>query len=524
MDVSVENQRRIQEAAKQQEANEQKLKRAQEREQRMKKAFQQAKAQSSTQIRLLQRTHSIADHQLSFNEPIITNKKQVDIVSAKPYNLTPFYEPIDQDEWDSLEGVSLLDALIAKFSDDTEASQSLSLLAQYLVLQIDVPEHKAIWGWLNEIARYHVNSASDLILVLKDICQDIELIQLIVSNRQEYLFENVKQSILKKIPQFNQRNVGNAVAIIYHFRQLDWSYEELRSLVTLQEENVKDQKTNDAKNQLKNLFGDRIISVVTDMLVSEDDADNQKVMEMSAMLKELYQCSCRNNSTIDDAALGPFFDQLVNKLKGGGYVFDRGNKKKTSDQIETILNEFARNRLNVTGELHHLLPDAGNSSAKNLSQQLDKLIFLLNHVRIEAKELDKIRSQIEKEKLAGKETFKSILLITDRAFEKFYWNRQWSEIKGTLDQFKKELFQDESSGILSNEASMIKHWDTFLESVNRLKTSLKWTHSRKSFQQKHDICSELKKKLKKSSWSDTFSSALDTDASEAKTKHFGIII
>ena len=155
---------------------------------------------------------------------------------------------------------------------------------------------------------------------------------------------------------------------------------------------------------------------------------------------------------------------------------------------------------------------------------MDKLIFLLNHVRIEAKELDKIRSQIEKEKLADKETFKSILLITDRAFEKFYWNRQWSEIKGTLDQFKKELFQDESSGILSNEASMIKHWDTFLESVNRLKTSLKWTHSRKSFQQKHDICSELKKKLKKSSWSDTFSSALDTDASEAKTKHFGIII
>jgi hypothetical protein len=93
----------------------------------------------------------------------------------------PTMQITSSDEWDSLEGVPLLDALIDKFSDDAEKSQTLSKLTQSLVLQI---RHQHLWIEVTTIVRRHVDCVDDLIQSLKYINQDIEWRNCLCSTRK----------------------------------------------------------------------------------------------------------------------------------------------------------------------------------------------------------------------------------------------------------------------------------------------------------------------------------------------------
>ena len=128
--------------------------------------------------------------------------------------------------------------------------------------------------------------------------------------------------------------------------------------------------------------------------------------------------------------------------------------------------------------------------------------------------MDKIRSRIVENE--NKEPFKSICQLTDQAFDKFYWNREWNEIQDLLDQLKTE--------ILEPADFKTENWTIFTETLNKLKTALMWKSSRKSFQQKLEFCSELKKKLKRSGWMDSLNTAVgkvkQVTSSDAKIAHF----
>ena len=503
---SEENQKRLEEAKKQEEENEKKLKRAKEMENQMKEAFQQAKMlQSTTQSRALQRTLTIADDKSIFNaEPNPVTRKQVK-------NIHAIKTTASDSGWDTLKDVSLLDALVAKFANNTEASQMLSLLTQSLVLQIHLEDQQDLWIWLTNIVRRHLDSAEDSVDALKCINQDIELVQSIVSSRQQTLLFDLKETIVKKFPQFRKSSDQNPLGIIYQFRQMTWTYEELQNLLKPLE--VNGESDNIAKNQLKEIFGDQLISIVCEKMASHfiEDVATQKLMALSQtlLLKELFQCCCRNKSK--SVPLGPFFDKIVDKLKGG--LFDR-SKKKTADQVEIILNDFVRKKLKIVTDLHELMPTDELAIDERQLQQLDKLIFIVDRIRIEVKELDKIRSRIVENE--NKEPFKSICQLTDQAFDKFYWNREWNEIQDLLDQLKTE--------ILEPADFKTENWTIFTETLNKLKTALMWKSSRKSFQQKLEFCSELKKKLKRSGWMDSLNTAVgkvkQVTSSDAKIAHF----
>jgi hypothetical protein len=139
------------------------------------------------------------------------------------------------------------------------------------------------------------------------------------------------------------------------------------------------------------------------------------------------------------------------------------------------------------------------------TEQLNKLAFLLNNVKIDVKDLDDIRSRVitllEKEKVQEKDSFKSVLLLIEKAFEQFYWNHEWNEIQKILVRFREKIQrQSTDAAPISKEAAMER--DAFQDSVDRLKVALTYTYCRKSYQQKLDICSELRKKFKNTGWKD----------------------
>jgi hypothetical protein len=175
--VSAENEKRVRAAAEEEEANKQKLKHAKELEQRIKKEFQKAKKMCTAQSMQSQRTNRITD-QLPNETETTEEAEEFDSTSDSTIRTMQI---TSSDEWDSLEGVSLLDALIDKFSDDTEKSQTLSMLTQSLVLQI---RHQHLWIEVTTIVRRHVDCVDDLIQSLKYINQDIEWRNCLCSTRK----------------------------------------------------------------------------------------------------------------------------------------------------------------------------------------------------------------------------------------------------------------------------------------------------------------------------------------------------
>jgi hypothetical protein len=66
--------------------------------------------------------------------------------------------------------------------------------------------------------------------------------------------------------------------------------------------------------------------------------------------------------------------------------------------------------------------------------------------------------------------------------------------------------QSTDAAPISKEAAMER--DAFQDSVDRLKVALTWTYCRKSYQEKLDICSELKKRFQNTGRKDLVKIAL----------------
>jgi hypothetical protein len=478
--ASEETEKQARAAAEQQQANEQKLKHAKEIEERIKKEFQKAKKMCSAQSMQSQRTNRITDQLPNESEP-----KEAEEELFSGTNNTIQTIPITSgDEWDSLEGVSLLDALIETFSEDAEKSQTLSMLTQSLVLQI---HQKDLWIEVTDIVRRHVDCVDDLIQSLKYINQDIELAQLFVFNKEEHLLDDLHCAIRDKtsgFTLFNDENKEKTLATIYYFQQLTWDYKEIGSLLKpLEIDSPKEKSPSNSKIQLIDILGHRLVSIVASLLPGNQEKQQK-------LLKDLFGCCRRSNNSSNPVLFGTFFNNLVTALE----------KNTTSDTTITILNKFIVEKLGVV-RVQDLLP----SKMKIIStEQLDKVAFLLNNVKTDVKDLDDIRSRVrtllEKNKVEEKEPFKKVLFLIEKAFEQFYWNQEWNEIQKMLIRFREKVQRQAINATISKEAALER--DAFQDSVDRLKQALTWTYCRKSYQQNLDVCNELKKRFKNTDWKD----------------------
>jgi hypothetical protein len=147
-----------------------------------------------------QRTNRIADQLPNESE---TKEESEEFDSIITDSTIQTMQITSSDEWDSLEGVPLLDALIDKFSDDAEKSQTLSMLTQSLVLQI---RHQHLWIEVTTIVRRHIDCVDDFIQSLKYINQDIELAQLFVFNKEEQRLNDLQRAVQDKTLGFNLFN------------------------------------------------------------------------------------------------------------------------------------------------------------------------------------------------------------------------------------------------------------------------------------------------------------------------------
>ena len=495
MTDSDQTQRRIRDAAKQEETSEKELREAKEREQRMREVFRNAKMQSSSQLtqRTTERTQSIATHQPNYED-------------HTPASVTTAASPVENrppsTELHLLEGVSLLDALIIKFSGNVQLSSVMSTVTQSLVLQIFYPvqstEYLDLWTSITKLVRQNVDRPPDLIDILQRISENIELIQLLVSEKK--LLNDMRDKVVQK-KQVNTELDDN-VSIIYYFGRLSWTYEELQSLLKPLEQQLQNQ-SNHAVTKLTQFLGEKLISVVANMMtlliaVDKDEEDKQDAIKLQqTQLKEIYQfCSVTPPSSSTAAgrfslskkstvvstnkplAIGPFFDKLVSKLKPS---LKDMNKNKTPEQVEKAFSEFVCSQLNVK-ELKELAsqPDSWN-----------KLSFLLDRVKIDIKEMDSICRRLEKQEL------NDLVLLekTEQSFVKFHWKKEWGYIFTQLDKVKREMMLKEE---LQFHQELEEKWKDLQVSVNGLRKALTWTLCGKTFQQRMNICSELQKKINKS--------------------------
>jgi hypothetical protein len=492
--TSAENEKRVRAAAEEEEANKQKFKHAKEMEERIKKEFQKAKKMCTAQSMQSQRTNRISDQLPNETE---TKEEAEEFDSIITDTTIRTMQITSSDEWDSLEGVPLLDALIDKFSDDTEKSQTLSMLTQSLVLQI---RQQDLWIEVTTIVRRHVDCVDNLIQSLKYINQDIELAQLFAFNKEEQHLNNLQRAVQDKTLGFNLFNEDvdkkkSTLATIYYFQQLVWTYDELVILLRpLESVSSPEKSESNARKQLVEILGNQLVSVVALKLPGPIKTTNQEFklpgINQEKVLTNLLQC-CRRNSS-SPVLFGTFFNNLVRALT---------TNTSSNQAKETTLNQFIHEKLAVR-HVKDLLPSKMRAIS---TEQLNKLAFLLNNVKIDVKDLDDIRSRVitllEKEKVQEKDSFKSVLLLIEKAFEQFYWNHEWNEIQKILVRFREKIQrQSTDAAPISKEAAMER--DAFQDSVDRLKVALTYTYCRKSYQQKLDICSELRKKFKNTGWKD----------------------
>ncbi|EFX62723.1 hypothetical protein DAPPUDRAFT_119928 [Daphnia pulex] len=255
------------------------------------------------------------------------------------------------------------------------------------------------------------------------------------------------------------------------------------------------------RDQLVEVLGNRLLSVVASQLPGSPEK----------LLRELFQCCRRNNPSIR-VQFGTFFDNLVEALKkgaaDGGHQSETSNAavpKKTStlttfDQKRITLNEFIQEKLGV---LH--VRDLFPSEMKTISpEQLDKLAFLLNNVKT-VEDLDDVRSLVttllsEKKEIEEKEPFKQVLLLVEKTFDQVYWSQECIKIQTMLADVNAKSLRQSTNAQMSKEAAMEREF--FLNSVERLKMALTWAYCRKSYQEKLEICSELRHRFRSTAWRD----------------------
>ncbi|KAI9552446.1 hypothetical protein GHT06_022812 [Daphnia sinensis] len=541
---SSEAARRARAAAKQQEANEKKLKQAKQSEQRVRKAFQLAKTQSTSQLmRTTQRTHTIATHQAAgTGESSITVKENDEFIPHTAHVLAKT-QPATQSEWNAMEGVDVLDALVAKYSKvSNETSKTLSILTQSIILQISLPESAdrgLVWSSMARITRPIADHPDYLIQSLRCISQDIDLIQELISAKRGILLKPMSDIIMEKTNEIAWDIVTTAedaldvLGVLYAFRQLTWSYEELQKLLQPLEEQEKkgsgsmtskinkgSSEPDPAKTKLIQFLRDKLIySVAEVMMTSTSASDGNKqhfeetmIQSQVLTLKGLLQCCSLHLTPPDAVPVSTFFNKLMEKLK----EISR-NEEKTGDDVNIALTDFACRQMGIK-KVRDLMPtantassiSAGNQIVLNTDdeQRLEKLRFLLSHTKVGVDELDAIRSAIEKRQTFNSEPYKTIYSLAEQAFVNFYWTREWESYHDFLMEFKASQNRpDENPSEILDTAELHGQLSEFQNSVERLKVALMWNHSGKSYKDMMDVCTKLKKKLDKSEWTDKFSAA-----------------
>ncbi|XP_057377386.2 uncharacterized protein LOC130698721 [Daphnia carinata] len=537
--------RRARAAAKQQEANEKKLKQAKQSEQRVRKAFQLAKMQSTSQLmRTTQRTHTIAAQQVADTGESSISVKENDEFIPHTAHVLAKTQPATQSEWNAMEGVDVLDALVAKYSKvSNESSKTLSILTQSIVLQICLPEPEdrgLVWSSMAKITRPIADYPNHLIQSLRCISQDIDLIQELISAKREILLKPMSDIILEKTNEIAWDIVTTAgdaldvLGVLYAFRHLIWSYEELQKLLQPLEEqekkgsgsmtsksNTGSSEPDPAKTKLIQFLRDKLIYSVVEVMMTSTSASggNEQHFEETIIqsqvltLKGLLQCCSLHLTPPDTVPVSTFFNKLMEKLKEIS-----GNEKKTGDDVNIALTDFACRQMGIK-KVRDLLPtsnirssiSAGNQIVLNTDdeQRLEKLRFLLSHTKVGVDELDAIRSVIEKRQTFHKEPYKTIYSLAEQAFVNFYWTREWESYHDFLMEFKASQNRpDENPSEILETADLHGQLSEFQNSVERLKAALMWNHSGKSYKDMMEVCTKLKKKLDKSEWTDKFSAAL----------------
>uniref|UniRef100_A0A0P6FGI2 Helicase c-terminal domain containing protein n=2 Tax=Daphnia magna TaxID=35525 RepID=A0A0P6FGI2_9CRUS len=542
---SSEAARRARAAAKQQEANEKKLKQMKEGEQRMRKAFQLAKTQSTSQLmRTTQRTHTIATHQAAgAGESSISLKENDEFIPNTAHVLAKT-QPATQSEWAAMNGVDVLDALIAKYSKiSNESSRTLSILTQSIVLQIYLPEpadRGLVWSSIAKITRRIDGHPDHMIQSLRCISQDIDLIQELISAKGGILLKPMSDVILKKTNDMARdivttpENALDVLGVLYAFRQLSWSYEELQKLLGPLEDNEMSKsfgsllgKSNKgssapdpAKSKLIQFVREKLIYSVAEMMTTatsvrggnKEHPDETMIQSQVLTLNGLLQCCSLHLTTPDGVPVATFFDKLMEKLKNIS-----GKEGKTGDDVNVALTDFACRQIGID-KVRDLMPisntassvSPANQMALNVDdeQRLEKLRFLLSHTKVDVDDLDAIRSDVEKRKTFHKEPYKTIYSLAEQAFVNFYWTREWESYYDFLKEIKENQNRpDESPSEMLDKEELHGQLNELQNVVERLKAALMWTHSGKSYKEMMEVCTNLKEKLDTSGWKDKFSAA-----------------
>ncbi|XP_045022952.1 uncharacterized protein LOC116934018 isoform X1 [Daphnia magna] len=542
---SSEAARRARAAAKQQEANEKKLKQMKEGEQRMRKAFQLAKTQSTSQLmRTTQRTHTIATHQAAgAGESSISLKENDEFIPNTAHVLAKT-QPATQSEWAAMNGVDVLDALIAKYSKiSNESSRTLSILTQSIVLQIYLPEpadRGLVWSSIAKITRRIDGHPDHLIQSLRCISQDIDLIQELISAKRGILLKPMSDVILKETNDMARdivttaENALDVLGVLYAFRQLSWSYEELQKLLGPLEDNEmrkgfrslmgKSNKGSSApdpaKSKLIQFVRDKLIYSVAEVMTTatsvrggnKEHPEETMIQSQVLTLNGLLQCCSLHLTTPDGVPVTTFFDKLMEKLKNIS-----GNEGKTGDDVNVALTDFACRQIGID-KVRDLMPisntassvSPANQMALNVDdeQRLEKLRFLLSHTKVDVDDLDAIRSDVEKRKTFHKEPYKTIYPLAEQAFINFYWTREWESYYDFLKEIKESQNRpNKSLSEVLDKAELHGQLNELQKVVERLKAALMWTHSGKSYKEMMEVCTKLKEKLDTSGWKGKFSAA-----------------
>ena len=487
------------------EANEKKLKQAEEREKRMRKEFQFARQQSTSQLaRTAQRSQTIAT--LDHHQQSATaagnghvgkgnrNFQSSNLIASTALVLdTLAREKGTAVGSKSLEGAELLDVLIANYSsisgsdrsiggqiDGHELYQTLSLLTQSIVLQMNLPEpenRRAIWSSVAKIANRLTKSPQQLVQSLRYISQDMELIQELLFTGQSSLLQPMTDAILEKTSGDAvdiMTTKGDVISVLCGFHHLEWDYDHLKELLepldgetTSSSHQTTPINNNSAAKLLVRFLRDQLIRSVARMMIAKSSAnskidraqntddDESMVQSQETVLQSLLDHCHSFDST--------FFDPLMEKLADA----------KTGDKVDAAFADFVNRQLGVDDDLRQLMP---HSSAK--------LRFILTYTRVGINQLDLIRKSILESGTAFQEPYQSIYSLTEQAFVNYHWTREWQEIDDILNQI------GQSDAIMQLDAGLSV--SNFRTRANRLKAALIWPNSGKTYDEIIKCCTKLK--------------------------------
>ncbi|KZR95545.1 Uncharacterized protein APZ42_010690, partial [Daphnia magna] len=157
--------------------------------------------------------------------------------------------------------------------------------------------------------------------------QDIDLIQELISAKRGILLKPMSDVILKKTNDMARdivttaENALDVLGVLYAFRQLSWSYEELQNLLELLEDN--ETAPDPAKSKLIQFLRDKLIYSVAEVMTTatsvrgenKEHPEETMIQSQVLTLNGLLQCCSLHLTSPDAVPVATFFDQLMEKLK-----------------------------------------------------------------------------------------------------------------------------------------------------------------------------------------------------------------